>query len=269
MAVFRRDRARRSWQPVEDAEAPEGLAGAEVGLYEAMRATPSAYALSLHAERIAQSWQRLTGRPFPAVTVPPLADACAEVIRLGWPALRYEVRGFVDGEPVVQIRRRDRPSLVPPVRLLPIDLDASDSAYPHKSVERAHLTRALARAVAAGADDALFVVGGEVRETAQAFIGFVTADAFVLPPLREDVLPSTTRVAASTWCREHGRIVLERPIAMRDLGDGALVYGNAVIGLLPALALGHAAVPLPSWFDTVAIETRLSAVSPPGDPPAS
>ncbi len=73
------------------------------------------------------------------------------------------------------------------------------------------------RAVAAGADDALFVVGGEVRETAQAFLGFVTTEALVLPPLREDVLPSTTRTAAADWCRENGRAVIERPIRTSEL----------------------------------------------------
>ena len=157
---------------------------------------------------------------------------------------------------MAQIRRRDKPSLKPPLRLLPIEAGATDAAYPHKSVERDHLRRAYERAVAAGADDALFVVGGEVRESAQAFFGFVTAEALVLPPLRQDVLPSTTRTAAADWCREKGRAVIERPIRMSELGDGTLVYGNALIGLVPAFAAGRAAVPLPAWFDAPAIKRR-------------
>lgn len=258
MIVYRWDRAQRAWRPVEG-EAPDGLDGAEVGLYETMRASASAYALALHAERIARSWERLTGGAFPAASVPPLADACAEVARLGWPALRFEVRKFAGGSPVAQIRRRDRPAVEPPVRLLPIERAASDAAYPHKSVERQHLTRALERAVAAGADDALFIAGGEVRETAQAFLGFVTAEALVLPPLRGDVLPSTTRTAVAAWCRDAGYPVIERPIAVAELGGGALIYGNAIIGLLPAHPVGGPAVPLPGWFDAGAIERRLSA----------
>lgn len=257
MAVLRWDRSRGAWQAVDDGDAPEGLGGAEVGLYETMRATASAYAHSLHAARIALSWERLTGRPFPSACAPSLADACAEVRRHGWPALRFEVRGFAGDEPVAQVRRRDRPSLAPPVRLLPIALDEKDSAYPHKSVERGHLKRAYDRAIAAGADDALFVVGGEVRETAQAFLGFVTGGGLALPPLREDVLPSTTRTTVAAWCREVGRAVVERPIGIDELDGGALLYGNAIVGLLPARILDRAAVPLPGWFDAEAIDRRL------------
>ena len=180
MTVFRWSQMGRSWQPVEG-EAPEGLGGAQVGLYEVLMTSASAYALSLHADRIARSWERLTGRPFSAEAVPPLPDVRAEVIRQQWPALRFEVRRFADGSTVAQIRRRDKPSVTPPVQLLPVEGGAADAAYPHKSVERDHLRRAYERAVAAGADDALFVVAGEVRETAQAFVGFVTAEALGAP----------------------------------------------------------------------------------------
>ena len=257
MTVLRWSQVGRSWEPVEG-EAPEGLGGAQVGLYETMMTSASAYALSLHADRIARSWERLTGRPFSVEAVPALPDVRAEVIRQGWPALRFEVRHFADGRTVAQIRRRDKPAVKPPVRLLPVEFVTSDVAYPHKSVERDHLKRAYERAVAAGADDALFVVGGEVRETAQAFLGFVTAEALVLPPLREDVLPSTTRTAVADWCRDNGRAVIERPIALGELGDGALIYGNALIGLVAAFPAGRPAVPLPGWFDAPAIERRLS-----------
>jgi len=247
----------RAWRPVQG-EAPEGLDGAEVGLYETLMTSASAYALGLHADRIARSWQRLTGRPFAGEKVPPLHDARAEAIRQQWPGLRFEVRKFADGSAVAQIRRRDKPSVRPPVRLLPVELDGPDAAYPDKSVERQHLMPAYQRAVAAGADDALFVVGGEMRETAQAFVGLVTVDALVLPPLRADVLPSTTRTAAADWCRENGRAVIERPIRLAELDGGTLVYGNALIGLLPALLAGHAAAPLPAWFSAPAIERRLA-----------
>ena len=256
MTVLRWSHVGRSWQPVEG-EAPEGLGGAQVGLYEVLMTSASAYALALHANRIARSWERLTGRPFSAEAVPPLPDVRAEVIRQQWPALRFEVRRFADGSTVAQIRRRDKPSITPPVQLLPLE-GAADAAYPHKSVERDHLRRAYERAVAAGADDALFVVAGEVRETAQAFVGFVTAEALVLPPLGQDVLPSTTRTAAADWCRENGRAVIERPIRMSELGDGALIYGNALIGLMAAFPVGGPPVPLPAWFDARAIERRLS-----------
>ena len=253
MAVLRWSEADPSWQPVEP-EPPDGLGDAKVGLYEVLMASASAYALALHADRIARSWDRLTGRPFSAERVPTLRDARDEVIRQGWPAFRFEVRWLADERVVAQLRRRDKPPLKPPVWLLPID---EDSAYPHKSVDREHLTRALKRAVAGGADDALFIVGGEVRETAQAFVGFVTDEALVLPPLRGDVLASTTRTAAAEWCREQGRAVIERPIRTDELGAGVLIYGNALIGLLPAFMLGSPAVPLPSWFDPHAIERRL------------
>jgi branched-subunit amino acid aminotransferase/4-amino-4-deoxychorismate lyase len=257
MAVLGWSAAGRVWQPVEG-EAPEGLGGAQVGLYETLMASASAYALALHADRIARSWERLTGRQLAAEAVPPLHDARDEAIRQKWPALRFEVRRFADAGAVAQIRRRDKPSVKPPLRLLPIELGASDTAYPHKSVDREHLMRAYQRAIAVGADDALFVVGGEVRETAQAFVGFVTAEALVLPPLRADVLPSTTRTATADWCLENGHAVIERAIRVDELHGGTLIYGNALIGLVPAFPAGRLAVSLPGWFDATAIERRLA-----------
>ena len=80
MTVLRWSQVGRSWEPVEG-EAPEGLGGAQVGLYETMMTSASAYALSLHADRIARSWERLTGRPFSVEAVPALPDVRAEVIR--------------------------------------------------------------------------------------------------------------------------------------------------------------------------------------------
>jgi branched-subunit amino acid aminotransferase/4-amino-4-deoxychorismate lyase len=237
---------------------PEGLGGAEVGLYETLMTSASAYALGLHADRIARSWERLTGRPFARENVPSLRDARAQAIRQQWPGLRFEVRRFADGSTVAQIRRRDKPSVHPPVRLLPVEFDTPDAAYPHKSVDRQQLMLAYQRAVAAGADDALFVVGGEVRETAQAFVGLVTVEALVLPPLGEDVLPSTTRTAVADWCRENGRAVIERPIRMDELDRGTLIYGNALVGLLPAVLVGRPAAPLPAWFSAPGIERRLA-----------
>ena len=257
MTAVRWSEEAQAWCEVlgEDAE---GLAGAEVGLYEVLLASASAYALGLHADRIARSWYRLTGRPFATEKVPSLGEARAEARRQAWPGLRFEVRSFAGGSAVAQIRRRDRPPVAPPVRLFPVELDGPDGAYPHKSVDRRHLTRAAQRAAAAGADDALFVVRGEVREAAQAFVGFVTAEALVLPPLREDVLPSTTRTAAAHWCRAEGRAVVERPIAIDELDGGTLIYGNAVIGLLSAYLADRPASPLPGWFDATAIERRLA-----------
>jgi len=255
--VLRWSAVDRVWLPVEG-DAPEGMDGAEVGLYETLLTRASAYALGLHADRIATSWRRLTGRPFTAEPLPAVDDARGEAIRQGWPGLRFEVRWFADARAVAQIRRRERPAVRPPVRLQPVKIEGGDSAYPHKSVDRQHLTQVYRQAVAAGADDALFVIDGEVRETTQAFVGLVTAEALVLPPLREDVLPSTTRTAAASWCRERGRAVLERPIQIEELDRGTLIYGNALLGLLPAVRAGHEAAPLPMWFGTAAIERRLA-----------
>ena len=52
--------------------------------------------------------------------------------------------------------------------------------------------------------------------------------------------------------------MIERPIRMSELGDGTLIYGNALIGLVAAFAVGRLAVPLPGWFDAPAIGRRLS-----------
>jgi hypothetical protein len=52
--------------------------------------------------------------------------------------------------------------------------------------------------------------------------------------------------------------VIERPIRMSELGDGTLIYGNALIGLVPAVATGRVAFPLPAWFDAPSIARRLS-----------
>jgi len=256
VTVFRWSEVGRTWLLVEG-ETPEGLGDALVGLYETMLISASPYALALHAERIARSWQRLTARPFAGEKVPSLHDARGEAIRQQWPALRFEVRKFPDGSAVAQIRRRDKPSVHRPVRLLPLEADRDESWYPHKSVDRRHLTQAHQRAVAAGADDALFVIDGEVRETAQAFVGLVTNEALLLPPLRGDVLPSTTRTAAGDWCSDNRRAVIERPIGMHELDTGTLIYGNALIGLLPAIVVGRVTTPVPAWFSAPAIEKRL------------
>jgi branched-subunit amino acid aminotransferase/4-amino-4-deoxychorismate lyase len=256
MTAFYWSEGSQAWRAT-DGDAPEGFGGAEVGLYETLLTSASAYAVGLHADRLARSWQRLTGRPLATEKVPSLRDGRAEAMRRQWPGLRFEVLSFAGRSAVAQIHRRDKPSVSSPVRLLPLAVDGPDVRYPHKSVDRQHLTQAYQRAVAAGADDALFVVGGEVRESAQAFVGLVTADALVLPPVRHDVLPSTTRTATAEWCRTNGRAVLERPITLDELDGSALIYGNALIGLLPAFLAGRAAIPLPAWFSATAIERLL------------
>src|SRR5262245_49736133 len=53
MAVIRWSDAGRSWGSV-DGEAPEGLGGAQVGLYEVLMTSASPYALALHADRVAR-----------------------------------------------------------------------------------------------------------------------------------------------------------------------------------------------------------------------
>jgi hypothetical protein len=45
---------------------------------------------------------------------------------------------------------------------------------------------------------------------------------------------------------------------MDELDGGTLIYGNALIGLLPAFLAGRAAAPLPAWFSAPAIERRLA-----------
>jgi len=257
MAVIRWSDAGRVWASV-DGEAPEGLGGAQVGLYEVLMTSASAYALALHADRIARSWQLLTGRSLAGERLPSLPDARDEARRRQWPAFRFDVQRFPDGRAGAEIRRREPPPLSPPLALLVLDCTAGDAAYPHKSADRAHLTRASQQAVAAGAHDALLVVGGELREAAQAFVALVTPEAVVFPPLRQNVLPSTTRTAVAEWCREQGRAVIERPIKADELGGAALIYGNALIGLVPAYPAGTPPVPLPRWFDPSAIERRLA-----------
>lgn len=77
------------------------------------------------------------------------------------------------------------------------------------------------------------------------------------PRLRDDVLPGTTRAAVAEWCRDRGRAVVERPIGTAELGTGTLVYG-ALLGLVPAFAVGRAPGDLPGWFDALANERRLT-----------
>ena len=164
--------------------------------------------------------------------------------------MRFEVRHLRTGAPSRRSVERDKPAVKPPVRLLPVEFVTSDVAYPHKSVERDHLKRAYERAVAAGADDALFVVGGEVRETAQAFLGFVTAEASRAPAAAGDVSAEHDRTAVADWCRDNGRAVIERPIALGELGDGALIYAQCADRAGGRRSRpGRPAVPLPGWFD--------------------
>jgi branched-subunit amino acid aminotransferase/4-amino-4-deoxychorismate lyase len=141
---------------------------------------------------------------------------------------------------------------------LTVDTLTDDAALVGCDEATANLVQAHARAVAASTDDAPFVAGNEVRGTAQAFVALVTADALVLPPLRGEVLPSTTRTACAGWCAEQRRAVIERPIALDELRRGALIYGNALLGLVLGVAAGGPVVPLPAWFDPPAIERRLT-----------
>src|SRR5262245_7759525 len=151
MTVIRWSPAGRSWEPVEGEAMPEDLGGAEVGLYEVLLTSASGYALGLHADRIARSWELLTGRPLAAEGLPSLAEARAEARRRQWPALRFDVLRFKGERAIAEIRRREPPSLKPPLALLPVECDASDAAYPHKSADRTRLARAYRAAVAAGA----------------------------------------------------------------------------------------------------------------------
>jgi branched-subunit amino acid aminotransferase/4-amino-4-deoxychorismate lyase len=258
MAVIRWSEASQAWEPVEGEEMPTGLDGAEVGLYETLMISATAYGLSLHADRVARSWELVTGKPLAATPLPSLAAARDEARRRGWPALRFDVRRFPDGTIVAEIRRRTRIPATPPLPLLVVSFDSADAAYPHKSADRARLTRASAQATAAGAHDALLVVDGEVREAAGAFVGLVTAEGLLLPPLRQHVLPSTTRTATAEWCRDQGRGVQERPIRVDELDGRALVYGSALTGVHPAYVAGQSPLALPGWFDPAAIERRLA-----------
>jgi hypothetical protein len=145
MAVLRWSGTGRSWHLLEG-EPPAGLGGAQVGLYEVLTTAASAYALGLHADRVARSWKRLTGRPLSAEALPTLHDAWAEAMRQPWPALRFDVQRFPDGSVTAEIRRRDKPPVKPPVSLLAVASGAADAAYPHKSADRTHLVRAYERA---------------------------------------------------------------------------------------------------------------------------
>lgn len=53
-------------------------------------------------------------------------------------------------------------------------------------------------------------------------------------------------------------VQVTRPVPVsRPPSTVTLIYGNALIGLVPAFPAGCPAVPLPAWFDAPAIERRL------------
>lgn len=258
--VLRWNRETKIWQPA-DGEVEDGPAGEEIGLFETLRTDATGYALGIHGQRIVRSWGALGGSiPFP--DVPGLPQAAEAARAQNWFAFRYEVRGYAGGRAELYLRCREQPPRVAVVRLWPVHLDES-AAYPHKVVDRRVLMQAYERAVAHGADDALIVVQGEVRETARAFVGLAAASGLILPPLRSSILPSTTRMILGAWCREQGRSVTEEILPLADLtAKGCVIYGNAVIGVLPAQVLPSPASGLPRWLDTDAIQRRMFGEGP-------
>jgi para-aminobenzoate synthetase/4-amino-4-deoxychorismate lyase len=112
-----------------------------------------------------------------------------------------------------------------------------DAAWPlqrHKTTVRGHYDTALARAVAAGHFDALFLnTRGELAEGARStvFVRPKSGDVLLTPPLASGALPGVFR--ADLLARGEAR---EAVLTLRDVQAASEVYlGNALRGLLPAI----------------------------------
>jgi len=266
----------RTWQP--PTEIP---ADTPIGLYEALRADVTAEALRANQARIASSLRACAARaraPWGLGDgewpdgLPTVADGIAHLREIGWFACRFEVRGTPDGRFTASLLRRDRPILGNPVQLMPVSTGAEDAAYPHKYLRRENLTRWRQAALDAGADDALFVVGGWVREATAGFVGRVEEGSISVPPLAADVLPSTTRQMLARWLDPLGIAVLERDFSLPTMPDAGVgwIYGNAIAGILPAVIASRSDTPrahdarLPPWLDLAAVNATIFTGPPAG-----
>jgi amino-transferase class IV len=265
----------RTWRP-----SPETPADAAIGLYEALRADVTPEALQANQIRIARSLSAAT--PPSSVTgsrgnewpngLPTVLDGLVRIRAMSWFAFRFEVRGIGEGRFTARVLRRDRPELGTPVRLMPVATEPEDAAYPHKFIRREHLTRWRQAALDFGADDAIVVVGDNVREAATAFVARVDQDSVSFPPLAANVLPSTTREMLARWLAPRGIKVIEREFGLTAPPgtDTGWIWGNAIAGILPAVivsspdALRRHEARLPSWLDLAAINATIFTGAPAG-----
>ena len=177
----------------------------------------------LHVRRLAASCRALGG-PIPTELITPEGGA-DRVHRL-----LVSRRGVVVGERPV--------GSLAPVRL--ITSKVVHRPYPHKLVDRERFDRALAEAIAAGADDGLLLtVGGQVAETAIWGLFWWEDGRVTAPPLEIGVLPGVARARITELVGE----VHERTATVEEIRGKSPFVANAVRGVIRVATLDGAVVP--------------------------
>ena len=107
-----------------------------------------------------------------------------------------------------------------------------------KSLNHLAYVLAAARAARAGADEALLVYDGWVKETTAANVFLVRAGVIATPPQSEGILAGVTRDLVIALAREGGLAVEERPIASAEVAGAEEIFmTGSVSGLRAALAV--------------------------------
>ncbi len=228
------------------------------GLYETLRVHRGRLIrLAEHLARMAQGLTLLELDLDPTAAFP-AADLAALVAENGLSAGEGRLRLVVTRG---SDRGTARPPAVPePTRLasvepLPPGAPASDprpirlatvvAAAPRpaawaglKSLNHLAYVLAAAEAARSGADEALLVYDGRVKETTAANVFLVRAGAIATPPLAEGILAGVTRDWVIALARECGLAVEERPIASAEVAEAEEIFmSGSVSGLRAASAV--------------------------------
>lgn len=135
------------------------------------------------------------------------------------------------------------PPGAPPSDPRPLRLTTVAAAAPRpsawaglKSLNHLPYVLAAAAAARAGADEALLVYEGWVKETTAANIFLVRGGAIVTPPTSEGLLAGVTRDLVLELARAGGLPVTERPIACAEVAGAEEIFTSGSVSGLRAVA---------------------------------
>jgi D-alanine transaminase len=191
------------------------------GVYEVLRVYGGkAFAVDLHLQRLARSCDGIE------ITLPQTHEQIADVIRQ-----LVTQSGLVDGIVYLQVTR----GVAPRGHAFPIDTPPTLIAYTRamsftrlarqrvisveddrwqrcwiKSIALLPNVLAKQKAVRAGADEAIFLEGGQVQEGSTSNVAIITGKTLITPPVGKKVLPGVTRAILLDVAREIGMGVEER-----------------------------------------------------------
>lgn len=202
-----------------------------VGLFETMRVVDrEALCAVSHYERMRDSAAAL-GFPMPAYTqfafaagnAAAKAKTAEAAVRCSWLADRdaWLMSSTCGPIPAVTLRRRRRG------RVVTLGADLSRSLPLHKLTSYAVCVVGLQRAIAAGADEGLFVdARGRILEGTSTNVFAIDGDTLITPPVSAGILPGVTRASVIDTARSLGLRVVERTLTRDDLLRGSFLTGS-------------------------------------------